>query len=545
MALSSDGRTLVYQVQGPKGTRLARRVMSDTVGTVIPGTEGGLFFALSPDAKWVVYLAGGSLKKVPIEGGPPTTIGTFPRVSQMSWGPNDVIVIAAKNGIGGLIQVTATAGGEVRQFAFPDTAHGEQGMRWPRLLADGKTVLYTSWPANDLLSDAHIGIASLEGGEHTILDVRGAYAFGVFDGRLVYARPDGPIMSVPIDVRRRRVLREPSLLVAGVEMGLAGASKATLSNNGTLLYQTGGNNRTLVVVDRSGGARTLATSGYQYQQPRISPNGKQIAVSVNDIAANAGDILVIDRDGTMKGKLPATDSSRWRYAPEWALDGKRLLFLAGTRATLEAGASGRLVSQPADGSASAETIGDLDYKSASVGGYALSRDGRTLVWTTRRNDMDIGYRSLADADTTPKPLLTSSANEFAPALSPDGKWLAYVSDEMGKEEVYVRAFPGPPSKSKVSLDGGSQPRWSSDGRHIYYRSETRLIEAAVTTSPTFAVGVRTPLFDDPYVKNPRHSAEYDVSPNGAEFVMIRRGETESKVLGILNFQTVLARARRR
>jgi hypothetical protein len=160
--------------------------------------------------------------------------------------------------------------------------------------------------------------------------------------------------------------------------------------------------------------------------------------------------------------------------------------------------------------------------------------------------MHLWYRSLVGADTTPKPLPTSSASEFAPALSPDGKWLAYVSYETGKEEVYVRAFPGPPSRSKVSLDGGSEPRWSSDGRHIYYRSEVRkLIEAAVTTSPTFAVSARAELFEDPYVKNPRHSAEYDVSPDGSSFVMIRRGETESKVLGIVNFQTVLARATRR
>jgi serine/threonine-protein kinase len=545
MALSLDGRTLVYQAQGLHGIRLARRAMADTAGTVIPGTEGASFFALSPDAKSVVYLVDSLLKKVPIEGGPPTTIATV-RGHQMSWGPNDVIVVGGPVNNGGLMRVPA-AGGVLRQFAFPDTAHGELSMRWPRLLADGKTVLYTSWPTNGVLSNARIGIASLESGEHTVLDLPGGYAFGVFDGRLVYARVDGPIMSVPIDVRRRRLLGEPSVLVAGVEIGLAGASKATLSDNGTLLYETGTNDRTLVLVDRAGGARTLATTGFQYQQPRFSPNGRQIAVSVNDLASNAGDIWVIDRDGATKSKLPATDTSRWRYAPEWTPEGKRLLFLAGTRATASGGVSGRLVSQPADGSAPAEMVAGLDYASSSRGGYALTRDGRTLLSTSGRNAaMGIWYRSLVGSDTTPKPLLTSSASEYAPALSPDGRWLAYVSDESGKEEVYVRAFPGPPSKSLVSLAGGSEPRWSSDGRHLYYRSEARtLIEAAVTTSPTFAVSARAVLFDDPYVKTPRHSAQYDVSSNGSEFVMIRRGETESKVLGIVNFQTVLARARGR
>jgi eukaryotic-like serine/threonine-protein kinase len=545
MALSLDGRTLVYQAQGPNGIRLARRAMSDTTGIVIPGTEGGSFFALSPDGKSVVYMVDSLLKKVPIEGGPPTTITTY-RGQQMSWGPNDVIVIGGTVNSGGFMRVPA-AGGVARQFAFPDTLHGERSMRWPRILADGKTVLYTSWPANSLLPNARIGIVSLEGGAQTILDLPGAYAFGVFDGRLVYARPDGPIMSVPIDIERRRVLGEPSVLIAGVEMGLGGASKATLSDNGTLLYQTGTNDRTLVLADRAGRTKTLATSGFQYQQPRFSPSGKQIAVSVNDIAANAGDVWVIARDGTTKSKLPATETSRWRYLPEWTADGKRLLFLASTRSPGTAGISGSLASQPADGSAAAEIMSGLDYASTSRGGYAVSRDGRTLLSTTGRSAaMAIVSRSLGNADTTSKPFLTSSASVFAPTLSPDGKWLAYVSDESGKEEVYVRAFSGPPSRWPVSLDGGAEPRWSSDGRHIYYRSEARkLIEAAATTSPTFAVSTRTVLFDDPYVKSPRHSAQYDVSADGSEFVMIRRGETESKVLGIVNFQTVLARARGR
>ena len=378
----------------------------------------------------------------------------------------------------------------------------------------------------------------------TILDVPGAYAFGVFDGRLVYARPDGPIMSVPIDVRRRRILGEPIVLMAGVSMGLEGHRSPRC--------RTTEHCCTRPVVARNaracgppGGAKAWQRAADQYQQPRFSPNGRQIAVSVFDLVSASGDIWVIDRDGTTKSRLPARRHLRQRSAPEWTPDGKRLLLVVATRTPTFG--SGRLASQPADGSAPAEMVGGVDNVANSRGGYTLSRDGRTLVSSTGRNNaMDIWYRSLVGADTMSKPLLTSSAGEFAPALSPDGKWLAYVSDETGKEEVYVRAFPGPPSKWPVSLDGGSEPRWSSDGRHIYYRSEARkLIEAAVTTSPTFAVSARAVLFDDPYVKTPRHSAQYDVSPDGSGFVMIRRGETESKVLGIVNFRTVLARARER
>ena len=161
-----------------------------------------------------------------------------------------------------------------------------------------------------------------------------------------------------------------------------------------------------------------------------------------------------------------------------------------------------------------------------------------MVETQGRNgERDIWYRSTT-GDTTPTPLLKSPADEYAPALSPDGKWLAYVSTETGLEEVYVSAFPGPASKIPVSAGGGSEPRWAPDGRHIYYRLPavgSKLMAATVATSPGFAVTARGALFDDRFKKATRSISQYDVSPDGKAFVMMMQGDSASKLVGIVNF----------
>ena len=528
LALSPDGRTLVYSAQGPNGILLARHAMGETGGTPIAGTEKALHFTLSPNGRWVAFFADSQLKKVPIEGGLPTQITNTP-AGALSWGPNDVIVVGDPGDPSGGLRRVAAAGGTVRQITKADSANGERSARWPRALADGKTVLYASYPATG--GSPRIAIAPVETGEATVLDVAGTYPFGVFDRQLVYARGDGAIMAVPIDLRGRHITGEPQMLLDAVAIGAAGASKATLSANGTLVFETGNGTQNLVLVDLAGASRIIANS-VRVNSPRFSPDGKRIAVSVGDLTLAHADVWVFDNGGATKIKLPSADTIR-RTNPEWTADGKRLLFLSGNR-----GQPAAVFSQAADGSAPAERLGGgLDQ-----GPVAMSRDGRTIVETRGRSgSRDIWYRSTT-GDTTPKPLVTSPADEYAPALSPDAKWLAYVSNETGVEEVYVRAFPGPVSKIPVSAGGGSEPRWAPDGRHIYYRSPaplSKLMAATVATTPGFAVTARTALFDDRFRRANRATALYDVSPDGKGFVMTSVGDSASKVMGIVNFLSQL------
>ena len=237
--LTPDGRTLVYRTVGPSGAnQLARRPMDDLTPVLIAGTEGVFQHALSPDGKWVAFLADSALKKIPISGGAVSVITSTSQRS-IAWGPNNEIILGAVAfETRGLTRVSA-AGGALREVSRPDTANGESNQRWPRVLDDGKTVLYTSWPLNGALSKARLGIGDLQSGKSTILDVSGTYPLGFVDGNLIYARPDGPIMAVPIDLRRRRVIGDPVVLIDAADIGSGGASQATLSTNSTLVYKTG------------------------------------------------------------------------------------------------------------------------------------------------------------------------------------------------------------------------------------------------------------------------------------------------------------------
>ncbi len=532
LALTTDGRTLVYHAQGPAEAMLARHAMGETGSTLIAGTEKATHFAISPNGKWVAFVADSQLRKVPIDGGPPTPLASS--VSRpISWASNDVIVLgdAAANGLG--LSTVAAAGGTVRAITKLDSARRESSQRWPRALSDGKTVLYASFLAGGGLAAARIGIASIETGATTVLNVEGDYPFGVFDGHLVYARSDGAIMAVPIDLARRRVNGEPMLMLGNVAMGGAGASKAALSDNGTLIYDTGNSNTSLVLVDSTGLARSLTTLSARINTPRFSPNGRRIAVAIGDMMSSTHDaIWVFEREDFAKLKLPSADTVR-RFNPEWSADGRQLYFLSGNPSDTIT-----LLSQASDGSSSAGRVTGGNTSQA-----IRSHDGRSIVFTTgRAGKRELQYRFVA-GDTTPRPLVVAQSDAFSPALSPDDRWLAYVSHETGKDEVYVTAYPGPVSKIAVSIGGGVEPRWATDGRHIFFRSSVggspKLMSAAVVTSPTFAVGARSALFDDRFVRSGQNPPHYDVAPDGKNFVMILRGDSASKVVGIVNFLSAL------
>jgi serine/threonine-protein kinase len=306
---------------------------------------------------------------------------------------------------------------------------------------------------------------------------------------------------------------------------------AALSASGSLVYATGSTDRLLVRVDQSGAARPLDLPPGQYATPRYSPDGTRIALEVS--SATGTDVRLFDLASGVLSPLGTGGSANGgnQTAPAWSPDGKHVVF-AWSRDGRRA-----LWWQAADGSDSARL---LFSEGAAIGSGILSRDGRTLLYTSPTRPGQEGglrYVSLDGADRTVKEFAVSPAMTVAGRFSPDGRWVAYSSDESGVSQVYVRPFPGPARRYQVSVDGGTEPVWAPDGRRIFFRDGRRLMAATVTRGPSgadFAVARRDVLFENDFSTG-WLQANYDVSPGGSHFLMIRPREREPQVVVVQNW----------
>jgi serine/threonine-protein kinase len=279
-------------------------------------------------------------------------------------------------------------------------------------------------------------------------------------------------------------------------------------------------------VDRAGQSETVPLPAQGFHGARFSPDGRRIAAHVLSADRDLGDIWALDVTGEAFRRVTFDSGS---VAPVWSVDGRRIAF-ANKPGGRPAGWAIRWTS--ADGSDSAETL--LPYAPGQLPAD-FAPDGRALVLlrsdpTTRH---DIWILPLP-GDKRMRPYLRGPFEEHSADLSPDGRWLAYVSNESGRDEVYVRAFPTPGAPVLISSGGGREPRWAATGREVFYRGEKGMVAVTVTTSGSVHVGRRTILFDDkPYVAH-GYGAAYDVHPDGRRFVMVRRGSEGPQVVVVLN-----------
>jgi Tol biopolymer transport system component len=552
LAISPDGSRLAYAaVEGGGRTRLFLRPLDRFESTPIPGTDGGSAPFFSPDGRWIGYYANGTLQRISIDGGAPLKIADAPPVWSAAWGADEVIVFAAAGAPGGLWRVAA-GGGAPERLTTVDTSAGEIHHAYPQRLPNGDVLL-------GVFTDRGWHLASLTLASKAVRPLGqpgsgGAGAQYLDTGHLMYASGGG-LVAVPF-VPQTGATGSPIPLLERPDIDPSGGAASVVSSSGTLVYIPRTSAipvRSLVTVDRGGRAALLSDTRAAYAHPRLSRDGRRLAVAIE--SETGSDIWVYDLERGSRTRLTSGGVNRF---PIWSHDGQRVTF----QAARSGGVS--IYSRNADGSGEAEplirTSSDPSGLSGSLAGLlpgtmpvftaanphlpmSWSPDGVNLAFDERKPSAERDIWVLTKEGST-SPFLVTPFDESAPAFSPDGKWLAYVSDESGRSEVYVQPFPGPGPKWPISTDGGSDPAWSSDGRELYFRRGGTLMGVTVSAGPEFSSSRPQVVFESRYeaIDGARN---YDVLPGKAGFVAIRsEGASEAEQFNVVLNWFAELRARR-
>ncbi len=527
-ALAPDGKRLVYLGVSEQTQRSQLRVRSrDQLDAApLPGTDGAFHPFFSPDGGRVGFLTQSplGLHVASLGGGPPITV-TDAGVSGQRGGARGPDGHLYAQGLAPPHLVRVPAGGGVPEpVTTLDTAKGENNHGWPEALPNGKgmlfTVAYGTGP-----TEFDIAVVDLATGMHRVL-VRGVAAKYATSGHLVYVTADGTLMAAPFDEDAMVLAGEATALVQGVGVVGIGVVDLTVSETGTLMYTTGSSNplAELMSVTREGTAAEIHPGWTgDFSAPRFSPDGSRLAITVSE--TNEQQIWIKQLDRGPLAKL-TFEASNFRAA--WTPDGQWVAFVS------DRGISRDLYVRRADGTGQAEVLLDREEQIWEV---HYSRDGQWIVYRAETPSSSI-YATHVDADSIQVPLVETQFNERLPRLSPDGRWLAYMSDESGLNEVYVRPFPNvTEGKWLVSNNGGIEPVWAHSGQELFYKSGSDLMSAEVLSGTTFVLGERKALFSVEGFRFATNRQMYDVTPDDQRFVMIRNlgGPEASEMIVVENF----------
>jgi serine/threonine protein kinase/Tol biopolymer transport system component len=523
--LSPDGRKILYVATNGSASQIYLRPMDNSDAKPIAGTEGATRPFFSPDGQWIGFVANGKLKKVAATGGAPVTLSDAPNFFGATWGPNDTIVFSPRFE-SGLWQVTAS-GGTVQPLTTPDQKRGEVGHQWPEFLPGGNAVLLTvALETAPTWDDSLIEVQLLNTGERRVLIQGGTNPHYLATGHLVYIRA-GTLMAAPFDLKGLDVTGPAVPVLEGVAEGYTGLGQFSVSRLGSLAYIPGtieGNQ--LVWMDRNGSNQTLPAPSRNYIQPRLSPDGRKIAIRIAQLNC---DTMVYD---IARGSLTRLTLDGDNHSPVWTPDGKRITYASRKKDAYH------LFWKPADGSGPEEQLTQNEDNLGPSSSMVWSPDDRVLAFIEAGPQSGRGIWLLRpDGDRIPQPFLQDAFNEGSPFFSPDGRWLGYVSDQSGRNEVYVQPFPGPGAKWQISTDGGTEPAWTRNGREITYRNGGKMMAVEVATQPAFTASKPKLLFETANNFN-GPGANYDVSADGQRFLMIKEDEqvaTATQINVVLNW----------
>ena len=511
-AFTPDGTRLAYLAEGEAGPQIAIRALDELTISPVQHTRGAYLPFFSANGDWLGFVAGGRIRKVPVGGGPAIEIANpAATVFGATWSPDDVIVFATSVALWSV----PAGGGDARILAAADSATGTH-YRWPAALPGGEAVVITIVDR----SGFHLAAVSLGTGTIKRLGTQGTSPYFVAPGTLVFARHDGALLAVPFDEKGLSITGPAVPIAGGVAVGTHGAAKIAVSTSGRLAYlpRRVTQRRLVFVNHRDGTIDSVPAPRQGYHTLSVSGDGRRIAAVVNDAGQSTLWVTDLERGTTSPVTL---DSST--IAPVWMADGRRIVFATSSNGR-EPGMAVR--SLPVDGEGSVETLLGVEHGQLPL---SITPDGRTLVFQRTHPDTqrDIWLMSLDGGAR--RVFLATRSNEFAATVSPDGTRMAYVSDETGRNEIHVSAYPDRGPASRVSLAGGQEPRWGPGTNELSYRTDSGMVTAVVGAAPRLTVSGRRVLFDDRRFLEISGGAGYDIHPDGDRFVMIER-EPETQAL---------------
>ncbi|MBI3280180.1 MAG: PD40 domain-containing protein [Acidobacteria bacterium] len=521
---SPDGSRLAYAVQKAGAREVRLRSFDEFQSRAVAGTEGAAAPTFSPDGESLVFYMVGKWKKVTLSGGPPVTLFDAPLggAALAAWTPDDTLVYGVYPASMWRVPLT---GGNPQEVPVVDPKKNERWGGSPRFLPGTNTVTYNFRTRDvDSFDDYSIATYSFDTGTRKTLIEGGREAKYPPSGHLVYLRA-ATLYAVPFDLGRLAVTGKPTKVLEGVfQSEVADTALFDVSNNGSLAYAPGttvGDTRRLVWVDRQGKAAPLPLPPRAYLHPRLSPDGRQLAVETEGPNHN---IFLYDLERGAFTKMTFDGSS---HSPLWTPDGKRLTYRVGMPQPFT------IWWMPADRSGPGE---QLKIEGQQQGAESWSPDGRAVAFTRRKrvtsSGGDIFVAELADGKA--RPICQTRFDEGGPRFSRDGRWIAYSCNESGRNEVYVQPYPGPGPKMQVSTEGGNDAVWAHNSRDLFYRNGDDMMVVSVSTKPVFRPGKPRVLWSGRYNQGLNSmcgapgpgSANYDVSSDDQRFLMVQESETD-------------------
>jgi serine/threonine-protein kinase len=520
MQLSPDGRLLVYAgsagfTDGTK-TQLFLRPLDQLKATPMAGTEGARHPFFSPDGLWIAFFADGRLKKVSVGGGSAAFICSAADDRGGTW-TDDNSIVFAPNGGSVLLRV-ASGGGTPEPLTKLEA--GEVTHRWPHAIRGGQAVLFVGAGSNNNYDDANILVQSLKTGQKKIV-LRGGYQpHYVTSGHLVYIH-EATLFAVPFDVQQLAMVGSPVPVLEGVSNSPnSGGAQFAISDNGALAYLAGGAvnlSNSLVWVDRKGDAKPVGAPARAYVNPRLSPDGRSVVFSISD--NGMVDLWTYDLMRDTPGRL--TFDGMANSYPVLTPDGKHVIYR-----TQKSGKT-NLYWRSADGSGAEEQLTTSENLQTPM---AVSPDGETLVYAEQSAATRYDLLSIPlNGDRKPQVVRRTPFDDRIAQFSPDGKYLAFVSDESKRYEVYVQAFPEPHGYLPVSNEGGAEIFWAKNGE-LFYRTgvnQEKMMVVNIQTQPTLNIGKPHMLFEKPYASNAAAaslSPNYAVTADGQHLLMLKASE---------------------
>ena len=529
LALSPDGRHLVYGAVENNVRQLYLRSLDRFESVPIPGTQNpNRFLFFSPDGTQLGFATqesqGWTLKRVPLGGGNPITIldgaGEF---FGATWLDDDTIIFGTVllEERSGLMRVSAS-GGTPAPLTVPDEDRNDRAHIVPVATPDPDTILFTILTMSGQGSDARVAALSLATATETIVLEEATLGTYLPGGHLFYAEGDRRWLTVPFDLGTLGVTGLPTVIPFFDDI----AGNPAVGADGTLAYvrqpDTDPGLRTLTWVHRDGSEEALALEPDRFQVPRISPDGRRIAVERG--AGAEQDVWVHDLGrGTFS---PLTREPGEDRFPLWTPDGDDIVFTSSRD-----GGAINLYRRSADGTGPVTRLATSDSMQFP---YTWSPNGQDLVFVEQAAGAGttLNIRRLPMmADSRPEALVEGLFESSNPAISPDGQWLAYRSNESGQDEIYVERFPELGSRVQISTDGGQAPLWSFDGRELFYRDGDAMMTVAIDTGPPLSAGLPEHLFEGPYLND--LSRNYDVTRDGTRFLMIKGATTPQFTINVV------------